>query len=288
MRTFALAFAALATLTGCSGARGDSWVNDLPESKLQKPVGPGAWQGTSTFPERAEARIEDRSPRSRPVGVEVDLDDDAPQGGSISVRDLGDGVPRAVIAHDDSDLLFRNTYYDFPAEGGGAKDATVFDASCAPIAKVTSDFHDRVCVQGSGRLASGVTVSFAKRGCACAATCPRTGQQICYERLDPARFPHGRGALGKPITPLRTVAVDSKVIPLGTPIFVPEYVGLPRPDGTKHDGCFLAEDRGLKVTGRQIDVFTGDPALTREWNALVPSNRGVHVAMNDPRCRSGG
>ena len=77
-------------------------------------------------------------------------------------------------------------------------------------------------------------------------------------------------------------------IPLGTPIFVPEYVGLPRPDGTKHDGCFVAEDRGLKVVGRQIDVFTGDPALTTQWNALVPSNRGVHVAMNDPRCRRGG
>ncbi|MEO7328151.1 MAG: hypothetical protein ABI193_06215, partial [Minicystis sp.] len=56
-------------------------------------------------------------------------------------------------------------------------------------------------------------------------------------------------------------------------------------DGSRHDGCFVAEDRGLKVVGRQIDVFTGDPALTTQWNALVPSNRGVHVAMNDPRCR---
>ena len=131
-------------------------------------------------------------------------------------------------------------------------------------------------------------MSFAKRGCACAAVCPRTSQQICFERLDPQRFPHGRGALGKAITPLLTVAVDASVIPLGTPIFVPEYVGLPRPDGSKHDGCFLAEDRGLKVVGRQIDVFTGDPALTTRWNALMPSNRGVHVAMNDPRCKRGG
>ena len=38
----------------------------------------------------------------------------------------------------------------------------------------------------------------------------------------------------------------------------------------------------------QIDFFTGDPALTTQWNALVPSNRGVHVAMNDPRCKRGG
>ena len=102
-----------------------------------------------------------------------------------------------------------------------------------------------------------------------------------------SRHPSESGATGRAITPLRTVAVDTTVIPLGTPIFVQEFRGLPRPDGTPHDGCFLAEDRGLKVRGRQIDVFTGDPALTARWNALMPSNHGVHVNQNDPRCRNG-
>jgi len=180
--------------------------------------------------------------------------------------------------------LFRNTYYDFPREGQGTRDATVYDASCAPIVSVTRAFHDAVCVQGSGRLASGATVSFARRDCACAEVCPRTGQRVCYERLDPARFPHGRGAMGTAITPLRTVAVDSAVIPLGTALFIPELVGLPLADGRPHDGCFLAEDRGIKVVGQQIDVFTGDPAVTARWNALFPSNRGVHVVPRDPRC----
>lgn len=179
---------------------------------------------------------------------------------------------------------FRNTYYDFPTEAAGPRARTLFDAACAPIAAVTEDFHDRVCVQGSGRLASGDTVSFAARGCACAAVCPRTGQQICFERLDPARFPSGRGATGRPITPLRTVAVDTAVIPLGTLLYIPELAGLPRADGSLHDGCFLAEDRGIKVVGRHVDVFTGDPAMTARWNALVPSNRGVRVLPNDPRC----
>jgi 3D (Asp-Asp-Asp) domain-containing protein len=139
-------------------------------------------------------------------------------------------------------------------------------------------------VQGSGRIASGATVSFAKRDCACADVCPRTGQKVCFEQLDPARFPHGRGAMGRAITPLRTVAVDSDVIPLGTPLWIPELVGLPQADGSKHDGCFVAEDRGVKVVGRQIDVFTGDPAMTARWNALYPSNRGVRVVLRDPRC----
>jgi 3D (Asp-Asp-Asp) domain-containing protein len=180
---------------------------------------------------------------------------------------------------------FRNTYYDFPAEGAGAQSATVFDASCAPIAKVTQEFHDRVCLQGSGRLRGGGTISFAKRDCACAAECPRSGQRICFEKLDPKAFPTGRGSLGKPVTPLRTIAVDSDVLPLGTVVYIPEYDGLPTDQtGKLHDGCFIAEDRGSKVVGRHIDVFTGDPSMTQRWNQLVPSNVGVRLELSSPRC----
>jgi len=195
----------------------------------------------------------------------------------------GPSAPPAAAAGGDAEV-YRNTYYDFPREGSGPQDATLYDAACAPITRVTQAFHDQVCVQGSGRLATGQTVSFAKRDCACAAVCPRTGQKICFERLDPARFPSGRGATGGPITPLRTVAVDTAVIPLGTSIYVPELAGLPRADGSPHDGCFVAEDRGVKVVGRQLDVFTGDPAMTALWNARVPSNKGVHAHLGDPRC----
>jgi 3D (Asp-Asp-Asp) domain-containing protein len=200
----------------------------------------------------------------------------------VMIRDHGQ--PKAAAAEGRPEV-FRNTYYDFPSEGSGAKESTIYDAACAPVARVTTDFHDRVCVQGSGRLSDGATVSFARRGCACAAVCPRTSQKICFERLDPARFPSGRGAMGRAITPLRTVAVDSGVIPRGTPLYIPEYVGVTRPDGTAHDGCFLAEDRGIRVVGRHIDVFTGDPSVTARWNARIPSNQGVHVYLNHPLCR---
>lgn len=181
---------------------------------------------------------------------------------------------------------FRNTYYDFPKEDAGTKDTSLYDATCKLITNVTRDFHDRLCVQGSGRLSTGETVSFAKRNCDCAEICPRTNQKICFDRLDPARFPTGRGALGKPITPLRSVAVDSSVIPLGTILFIPEFKGLDVPGGGRHNGCFIAEDRGLKVVGRQIDIFTGDPNVTTQVNAKVPSNKGVRVYPNDPRCRA--
>lgn len=183
------------------------------------------------------------------------------------------------------ETLFRNTYYDFPVERRDRLDTPLYTARCELISVVPSAFHDRLCVQGSGRLASGETVSFASRDCACAAVCPRTGQRICYDVLDADRFPCGRGATGRPITPLRTVAVDPAMIPMGKRLFIPEFVGVPMPDGAPHDGCFVAEDQGIKIKGHRIDIFAGDEATRRLWDAAVPSNRGVHVYPGDKRCK---
>jgi 3D (Asp-Asp-Asp) domain-containing protein len=179
---------------------------------------------------------------------------------------------------------FRNTYYSFPiASDYSGPEVAVYDASCREISKVPQGFHDAVCVQGSGKLASAQTISFAKRDCSCAQICPRSQQKICFEALDPGRFPWGRGAAGRPIHPLRTLAVDTSVIPLGTALYIPAYVGMPLPEGGVHDGCFRAEDRGLKIKGQQIDVFAGSEAVLRSWNSKVPTGQGVDVYA-DPTC----
>ncbi len=183
---------------------------------------------------------------------------------------------------------FKNTYYDFPSEADyNGETIDLMSGSCKPIVSVPRSFYESVCVQGSGTLRTGGTVSFARRDCSCAAECPRTGQRICFDLLDKRQFPWGRGAMGKGITPLLSVAVDSNVIPLGTELYIPEYDGVARDvDGSsKHDGCFLAEDRGLAVKGQQVDVFTGHREITRLWNRLVPSNSGVTVVVDSPRCR---
>jgi 3D (Asp-Asp-Asp) domain-containing protein len=182
---------------------------------------------------------------------------------------------------------FRNTYYDFPSEGEFNGDAIALkDAQCRTIRSVPRGFYEAVCVQGSGTLTSGRTVSFARRDCECAEVCPRTGQKICFDELDPRHYPWGRGATGQAITPLLTVAVDSDLIPLHTALYIPEFDGMPRDASSSsfHDGCFIAQDRGLKVKGQHVDVFTGETGLTRLWNQLVPSNRGVTVVLDSPRC----
>jgi 3D (Asp-Asp-Asp) domain-containing protein len=182
---------------------------------------------------------------------------------------------------------FRNTYYDFPREDEyQGRDVALFDARCRTLAQVPESFHDAVCMQGSGLLADGRPVSFARRDCRCARLCPRSGQHICFEALDESNFPWGRGATGRAIVPLLTVAVDSRVIPLGTPLYIPEYDGLPRDaaQSSRHDGCFVAQDRGFKVRGEHVDIFTGETATTELWNSLVPSNTGVTVIVDSPKC----
>lgn len=182
---------------------------------------------------------------------------------------------------------FRNTYYDFPqqSEFGGAE-VTLHNAQCKPLAQVPRDFFEALCVQGSGLLSSGSAVSFNRRDCECAQICSKTQQRICFDALDFGKFPWGRGATGQAITPLLTVAVDSDVIALGSSVYIPDFDGLPRDASRKslHDGCFIAQDRGLKVKGQHVDVFTGQRTMTQLWNGLVPSNSGVTVVLDSPKC----
>jgi 3D (Asp-Asp-Asp) domain-containing protein len=272
-RTFS-AGAACALLAACSTA-GSHWMAEplasgyeplLEESARRPPAEPPPTRAPST------RRLGSAAP---PGETPYEAPREGGRGGAsgaVTGRSLG---------------TFRNTYYDFPSEADfQGPSVSLMSKSCGVIAGVPRDFFEALCVQGSGTLKRGATVSFARRDCECAEICPRTSQKICFDELDAREFPWGRGATGKPITPLLTVAVDSDVIPLGTALYVPELDGLPRdPDGrAAHDGCFIAQDRGLKVKGQHVDIFTGHRSLTLLWNRLVPSNRGVTVVLDNPRC----
>ncbi|MCU0691024.1 MAG: 3D domain-containing protein [Polyangiaceae bacterium] len=263
-----------ALLLSCVETRGSAWMAEplvpddsddrlLPESRPSRPAS------------RRDIRGRAIGQRSVPRQPETQSGQDTPVAPPAAGRSLG---------------IFHNTYYSFPdASEYSGKTTPIFNAQCHKIGDVPTDFHDVLCVQGSGRLSSRQTVSFAKRDCACARQCPRSGQRICYETLDPSHFPWGRGARGRPITPFHTVAIDSTLIPLGTTLYVPAYFGLPTPDGRVHDGCFVAEDRGLKVVGPRVDVYTGSEAATHDWNQRIPTAAGVEVFAEHPHCeRTGG
>jgi 3D (Asp-Asp-Asp) domain-containing protein len=280
---------ALALLGGCATA-GSAWLAEpLPGSNYDEPLPDET--GAPAEAEQGFAGAGSRRPFERRVivlggGSEPELADGAvgsaaPGQPALALTESGN-----VEAGDGRSLgTFRNTYYDFPNERDfdGARVA-LKGPRCETLKEVPRGFYDSVCVQGSGRLSTGATVSFSRRNCDCAETCPRTGERICFDSLDAGRFPFGRGATGRAITPLYTVAVDSELIPLGTTIYVPELRGLPREGAAAHDGCLLAEDRGIRVKGKQVDVFTGDPRVTAVYNRLLPSNRGVTVVVGSSRC----
>lgn len=259
-----LAVAGLLVASSCGWASGTAWVKQGLDEERAPSSARGGGVPRQTAPQRVRARTLGDG-RTLPPGAN---EGDRTGGGG---RVLG---------------TFRNTYYDFPREADHAGETvSLMSASCQPIAQVPRGFHDAVCVQGSGALSRGGTVSFAKRDCPCAETCPRTGQRICFEALDPAQYPYGRGAAGKPITPLRSVAADTSVLPMGTVLYLPELDGVPRGDsGESMDGCFVVEDRGMKVKGEHVDVFTGSAATTASLEDKVPSNQGVTVVLSAPRC----
>jgi 3D (Asp-Asp-Asp) domain-containing protein len=67
-------------------------------------------------------------------------------------------------------------------------------------------------------------------------------------------------SLGCKVVAMRTVAVDRNLIPRRTVLFIKETVGLPMPDGRRHDGYWYASDVGGAIKGERIDLFTGNGA----------------------------
>jgi 3D (Asp-Asp-Asp) domain-containing protein len=81
-------------------------------------------------------------------------------------------------------------------------------------------------------------------------------------RFGVAKGPFGDGAGDFQVVPFRTVAVDTRLIPLGTVLYIPAArgVAITLPSGRKavHDGYFFASDRGGGVRHNHIDVFVGN------------------------------
>jgi 3D domain-containing protein len=96
------------------------------------------------------------------------------------------------------------------------------------------------------------------------------------------RFAPGRS---RPLAYWRSVAVDPRLIPLGSRIFVPAYCSLPG------RGWLVARDTGGAIIGRHLDVFRPPPAspagarsLRAQRVLVVPP--GTRYARRPPRCQA--
>ena len=91
-----------------------------------------------------------------------------------------------------------------------------------------------------------------------AAALMQTNPRYVFFTARPAAGDDGPpGALGVPLVPWRSVAVDPKVVPLGS---IGRLV-VPLPDGSTFDGLVIATDTGTAITGAgRLDLFCGADA----------------------------
>ena len=73
-----------------------------------------------------------------------------------------------------------------------------------------------------------------------------------------------KDSLGCKLVPMRTVAVDPKVTPRHSILFIKATVGMKMPDGSVHDGYWYASDVGGAIKGQRIDLFTGMTAASMQ------------------------
>jgi 3D (Asp-Asp-Asp) domain-containing protein len=69
------------------------------------------------------------------------------------------------------------------------------------------------------------------------------------------------------LRPYQSIAVDPRVIPLGSRVYIPAY----RNDG--HGGWFIAQDTGGAIVGHRIDVYRTPPATPSTGGRYLTSQR---------------
>ena len=150
---------------------------------------------------------------------------------------------------------FIDTYYynvieaDYP----GPQIVPVKDGKGGLLARVTQGFWERFSVEGTGLLLDGRELNTSEAG------------------IIVTDAPMGEGTCR--LKKWRTMAVDSRVIPLGTIVKIDETVGLKLPDGIVADGYWQAEDTGGEVRNAHVDLYVGDG----DKGGLVLDGAGIHL-----------
>jgi 3D (Asp-Asp-Asp) domain-containing protein len=144
------------------------------------------------------------------------------------------------------------------------------------IGAYPSAFIKSLLMEGSGVLADGRLINYSGR-------C-RFGVGTCYEPLDEAQYPFGRGAGRRALVPFKSVAVDPRLVAIGEPLYIPEFDGLVMPDGTRHDGCVRADDTGGNIKRREMDFFVVSRDNFRRLLGSLSGVLRVTPHIENPRC----
>lgn len=162
----------------------------------------------------------------------------------------------------------RNTHYYtiFETDYSGKANTSVLDVRGRVLAKVPVAFYKDLLIEGSGKLKNGKVLNFGAR----------VGGKSRYE-ISPN--PWGNGVGRCVLVPFRTVAVDKRVIPLGSVVYIDQTDGMLLPDGTRHDGVWRADDVGSAIQRDRVDLYIGK----REWNNALSDFKIDHLQALDVR-----
>lgn len=161
---------------------------------------------------------------------------------------------------------FRPSFYWIAMEkaDGKPKNVELLDEHGKVLVKVGQAFFKELRMEGTGKLLDGRMVNFKAR-----VEKPDGTTEIRWRWCGP-EAPFGYGFEDFLLREYRSVAVDPKVIPLGSRVYIAEAKGTKLPDGTIHDGYFDAVDIGSMITEKKIDIFTsfGDRSDVFEANGI--------------------
>jgi 3D (Asp-Asp-Asp) domain-containing protein len=153
--------------------------------------------------------------------------------GSAAPEKVGRAMVTFYYTLDESDLRY-----------AGKASVDLRGPSGKIIARTTRRFRRALVVQGTGILKDGRTVFYYGK----------VGGEHRF-RLT-SRSKYGIGSTGCELVPFRTIAVDPNFVPHRSKVYIPEMKGARLPDGTIHDGMFVATDRG-HFKGARVDLFVG-------------------------------
>jgi 3D (Asp-Asp-Asp) domain-containing protein len=142
---------------------------------------------------------------------------------------------------------------------------------CTPIAEIDRSFARELDLQGTGKLRDGRVLNTSGL-----CRCPNSP---CFFEIEAA---WAIGANGR-LAPFRSVAIDTRLIELGSLLYIPELDGVRMPGkapwgGYVHDGCVLADDRGGGIRGHELDLFVAKRGYV---NALRRKTRLSKVTVFD-------
>lgn len=164
----------------------------------------------------------------------------------------------------------RPTFYWIALETETAEErgTPVYGTRGEELTRVAYSYFRNLLLEGTGKLLDGRVLNYSGA----------VGAQHRFRECGP-EAPFGYGAGGRTLMPFRSVAVDPRVIPLDSEVYLPAAVGARLPDGTVHDGIFRAVDVGGAIQNLKIDVFTGagDQSSVFAPNLLSLRNTPVYI-----------